>query len=123
MADEKFSLDLRPYEYQAMEFVRDEKGQIDEVEKTYTFYVRKELYALLRGNGVCKSGPEVIDAVTLARMIRDRQEDEIGLAKEDIELIRKILNVYISQEHNPAIGKFSLGGPRYEELIFRVFGN
>lgn len=120
---EKFQLNLQNYTYPNVQSVRNkENGKIEEEEEEVEVDVRNELYMLLRGNGCCKSGPEIVEAVTLARMIRDRNEDVIGLVKEDYELLKKILNYYISRENRPEFGMASLGGPRYEELILRVFG-
>ena len=122
MSEEKFELNLKPYEFEFTKIKLNEKTkEPEEVSQKLELDVKDELYKLLRGNGVFKTGAEMVEAVYIARDIRDCKEDAIKLVESDHNLIKNVLNHYIGIEHKPEIGQVSLGGPRYEELILRVF--
>jgi len=83
--------------------------------------LREELYELLRLPGLFKDGVEVVDAVLLARRIRDTEQDSVELDANEEELLKQAFNKLIARDHNPAKGLVAMGGARYEELIMRVF--
>ena len=83
--------------------------------------VKGELYGVLRLPGLFKDGIEVVDAVLMARKIRDAESDNVELDANEEKLLKGAFNKLIDREHNPSTGQVALGGPRYEELILRVF--
>ena len=58
----------------------------------------------------------------LSREIRACDEDTFKLNEEELKLLKAVMDKLIGRDHNPASGQIALGGPRYEELILRVFG-
>ena len=82
--------------------------------------VKNELYSLLRIPGIYKDGIETCDGVDLANRIK-ASEDSLDITAENLELLKRVFNKLIAQEHNPAVGQMAMGGPRYLELIQRVF--
>jgi hypothetical protein len=85
------------------------------------FPIRGELAGLLRIPGVYKDGVETCDGVILARSIVKEEKDCLEINETELALIKKVMNQLIAREHKPQLGQIALGGPRYEELIMRVF--
>lgn len=83
--------------------------------------VKAELYGVLRLPGLFKDGIEVVDAVLMARKIRNAESGNVELDANEEKLLKAAFNKLIDREHNPTAGQIALGGPRYEELILRVF--
>lgn len=116
----KYRLNLKDYDVKQMVFeVID--GERKQVEKNVPLVVRDELYQILRLPGVYKDGVETCDGVDLAGRIKTTEEDSLDIEAKDLELLKRIFNKLIAQEHNPQLGQVSMGGPRYIELIQRVF--
>jgi hypothetical protein len=82
--------------------------------------VTDEFYQLLRMAGVYQNGLEMCDGIILAKSLWECKEATIEITDVELTLLKKVMNVLIKRPHNPPM-TFSLGGPRYEELILRVF--
>jgi len=115
-------LDLTPYNV-PFERVQIVDGQSQLVKGEEEFPLRLELYELLRLPGLFQDGIAVVDAVLLARRIRDCAADSVELDAAELKLLKQAMNKLIDRPHNPSAGQMALGGPRYEELILRVFGS
>lgn len=82
--------------------------------------VKDELYDLLRLPGIYADGIEMCDGIILAKSINGQESDELEINEDELNLLKKVLNILIKRPHNPPMSR-SLGGVRYEELILRVF--
>ena len=113
-------LDVTNYEvpFERFEMVEGERKHIKGMEP---LDVKMELYGMLRLPGLFKDGIEVVDSVLMARNIRDAESDNVELDANEEKLLKAAFNKLIDREHNPQSGQIALGGPRYEELILRVF--
>jgi hypothetical protein len=116
-----YDLDLSAYNVDVETFKREEDNSITRKVEKQEFPIRQEMYEMLRIPGVLDSGMEIVDAVTLARRILSCEDNSIELTKDEMDVLRKVMNKLIKREHNPQAGVLALGGPRYEELIMRVF--
>jgi hypothetical protein len=83
--------------------------------------VREEFYTLLRLPGIYADGVETCDGIILAKSIQRCAEPVLEINAEELALMKKVMDTLIARPHKPQIGQISLGGPRYEELILRVF--
>jgi len=106
---------MKKYELQVGDFdvtfpVRDGNDVVDKIE-TYKF--REMVGNLLRAMGVFKTGEEIVEAITLAKQIRDCENDMITLDEKEADTLKKCLNVHIS--------KNSFGGIIHETAILRIF--
>jgi len=115
----KYRIDLKPYDadFERWE-IKDNKRELKR--GTEPLDVKKELYEILRIPGVYRDGVETCDGVDLAESIKDSDE-VIDIESKDLELLKRIFNKLIAQEHNPQLGQIAMGGPRYIKLIQRVF--
>lgn len=114
-------LDLSAYQVPFERFVKTETGERKLVKGMEDYPIREEIYELLRIPGLFKDGIQVVDAVMLGRKILDCKEDSLELDKDEEKILKTALNKLIARDHNPQAGQVALGGPRYEELILRVF--
>lgn len=116
-----YDLDLSEYE---VDFERWEMEDEKRVLKTgkEPFPIGTELAEMLRIPGIYKDGVESFDGLMLSREIRACDEDIFKLNEDELKLLKGIMDKLIGREHNPTAGVIALGGPRYEELILRVFG-
>lgn len=116
----KYRLNLKDYDVEQMVFevVDDERKQVS---KNIPVEVKKELYQILRLPGVYKDGIETCDGVALAIVIKDCEEDHLDIEAKELEILKRIFDKLIAQEHKPQIGQMAMGGERYIELIQRVF--
>lgn len=106
--------------------VEDERWEIvngkRELKKTIdTLDVKAEFYAILRLPGVYKNGIETCDGVDLAKQIKESTDDFIDIEVVNLELLKRVFDKLIAQQHNPQSGQIALGGERYITLIQRVF--
>jgi hypothetical protein len=83
--------------------------------------VREELYNLLRLPGIYANGVETCDGIILAKSILTCKDVELEINETELALMKKVMDILIARPHQPHLGQVSLGGPRYEELILRVF--
>jgi len=113
-------LDVTNYDvpFERFEMVDGERKHLKGMEP---LNVKHELYEMLRLPGLFKDGIEVVDAVLMARKIRDAESDNVELDANEEKLLKSAFNKLIDREHNPQSGMVALGGPRYEEMILRVF--
>lgn len=117
----KYELNVSEYE---VEFERWEIENEKRVLKTgkEPLNVKKEIADMLRIPGIYENGVESFDGLMLGREIRASEEDSFSISEDELTLLKKVMDKLIGREHNPATGQFSLGGPRYEEMIIRVYG-
>jgi len=115
----KYRINLTPYNTDFERWVildgtrKLEKGQ-------EPMDVKNEIYTILRVPGVYKNGVETCDGIDLANQVK-ASGDSIDITPDKLDLLKKVFNILIAQEHNPAMGQMAMGGPRYLELIQRVF--
>jgi len=115
------TINLKPYEVVHQQHVRNkDTQQIELKDVTTTIDPRIVIYELMRAPGVFKSGSEVVEAVIIARTIRDAGET-MEINDNDLAVVKKALDHFIAKPHDPESGKIALGGPDYEELILRIY--
>ena len=107
-----------------MDFERWEIEDEKRVLKTgkESFPLTEELADILRIPGVYANGVESFDGLMLSREIRACEDDVLPISEDELKILKGVMDKLISREHNPATGQIALGGPRYEEMIVRVFG-
>ncbi len=81
---------------------------------------KQEYYDLLRMPGIYSDGLETCDGVILANRILECDDTIVEINETELALLKKVLNILIKIPHNPPATR-SLGGPRYDTLIVRVF--
>jgi len=115
----KYRINLKPYDvdFERWEIV-DGKKELKSGQEPLG--VKSEIYTILRIPGVYKDGVETCDGVDLANKIKDAGEF-IDIEVKYLDILKKVFNKLIAQEHRPQLGQIALGGPRYIELIQRVF--
>ena len=117
----KYELDLSEYEVDFERWgVKDGKRELEK--GTEPFLIKEELSGVLRIPGIFENGVAVFDACMLGKQIKSCKADTIEISEDELKLLKTAMDKLIGQEHNPAKNQFALGGPRYEELIIRVFG-
>ena len=116
-----YELDLSEYDVDFERWeVEDGKRVLKEGKED--FPIRKELSDLLRIPGVYANGVESFDGLMLSREIRTSDDDSFKINEDELKILKGVMDKLIGRDHNPASGQIALGGPRYEELILRVFG-
>jgi len=100
----KFKLDLSKYEVKA--------GG-----KVITYPIRENYSEFLRAVGMFKSSTELVEAVMLAKRIRDNAADAIVLDEKEAGVLKKTIDKHLQLT---AEGKGCLGGVIHEEAICRV---
>ena len=115
----KYRISLRPYDvdFERWEVI-DGKKELKTGQEPLD--VKDEVYTILRIPGVYKDGIETCDGVELANKIKD-SKDYIDVEVKDLDILKRVFNKLIAQEHKPQQGQMAMGGPRYIELIQRVF--
>ena len=117
----KYTLDLTEYEVEYERWVvKDGKRELEK--GTEPFPIKEELSGILRIPGIFENGVQIFDGCMLGKQIKNCEEDSLEINEEDLKLLKTAMNKLIAREHNPASGLVALGGPRYEEMIIRVFG-
>ncbi len=116
-----FNLDLSKYNVDFERWVMED-GQRTLKKGTEPFPIKKEIADMLRIPGIYANGVESFDGLMLSKDIRACGDDTKVISESELKLLKAVMDKLISREHNPAAGSISLGGPRYEELILRVFG-
>ena len=117
----KFSLDLSSYEV-AFERWTMEDGQRVLKQGVEPFPIKQEIADMLRIPGIYANGVESFDGLMFSKEVRECEGDVLEISEIELGLLKKVMDKLIARDHNPQAGSFALGGPRYEELILRVFG-
>lgn len=120
----KFELNLSKYEVMVKEPVTeiDEKSgkEVRKLkDKLIEYPLRDNLSGWLRTGGIFKTGEDIAEAVSLARTIRQCNDDVILLDEREAGILKKCLNKFIELT---AEDKANLGGEIHEEAICRIFG-
>ncbi|KKM79560.1 hypothetical protein LCGC14_1348770 [marine sediment metagenome] len=116
-----YDLDLSEYEVDFERWeIEDEKRVLKKGKEP--FPIKEEIAEMLRIPGIYKDGVESFDGLMLSKEIRACDEDTFKLNEDELKLLKAAMDKLIGRDHNPASGQIALGGPRYEELILRVFG-
>jgi len=117
----KYELDLSKYDVTATVPVTktDDDGKEVRVfeNRTETYPLRENISVWLRSVGIFKSGEDIAEAVSVAKQIRDCQEDSIELDEREAGVVKQALNRLVELT---AEGKANLGGEIHEEAIVRV---
>ena len=117
----KYELDLSKYDVDFERWeIKDEKRVLDKGKEP--FPLTDELADMLRIPGVYADGVESFDGLMLSREIRACEDDVFTINEDELKLLKAVMDKLIGREHNPTTGQIALGGPRYEEMIIRVFG-
>ncbi len=117
----RFKLNLKEYKVSAprQKLVDDgEGGKKLELVTVKEFYPQRENMSVwLRTSGIFKSAEEIVEAITLAKQIRDHKEDSILLDEREAQILKQATNKIIEMT---AEGRAGLGGELHEEAIVRV---
>ena len=117
----KYELDLSKYDVTATVPVTktDDDGKEVRVfeNRTETYPLRENISVWLRSVGIFKSGEDIAEAVSVAKQIRDCQEDSIELDEREAGVVKQALNRLVELT---AEGKANLGGEIHETAICRV---
>lgn len=116
-----YDLDLSEYEVDFERWVIEDEKRVLKTGKE-PFPIKTEIADMLRIPGIYKDGVESFDGLMLSREIRACDEDTFKLNEDELKLLKAVMDKLIGRDHNPASGSIALGGPRYEELILRIFG-
>ena len=98
-------LNLKDYEFEA-------KGRKDY--DKFTANTKEGLCEIMRVPGIYDSGIEMCEGIKITHKIR-KSKDTLEVNESEMALIRKVFEKHIK------LGSVFLGGPRYEELVLRVF--
>jgi hypothetical protein len=114
----KFELDLSVYSVEIDAAVKDEEtGQVRLEKKTVVYPFRSNLSAWLRTMGIFKTANDIAEAVSLARAIRNCQDDKLVLDDLEARILKTAVDKLVEIT---AEGKGNLGGEMHEEAICRV---
>ncbi len=116
-----FDLDLSGYDVSFERWVMEEEKRVLKTGME-PFPIREEIADMLRIPGVYANGVESFDGLMLSREIRVCEDDNFKISEDELKLLKAVMDKLIARDHNPATGQIALGGPRYEEMIIRVFG-
>ena len=116
-----FDLDLSKYEVAFERWVIEKEKRVLKTGME-PFPVKEEIADMLRIPGVYANGVESFDGLMLSKEIRTCEDDSFKISEDELKLLKAVMDKLIGRDHNPAAGQVALGGPRYEELIVRVFG-
>ena len=116
-----FDLDLSTYDVSFERVVIKDKKKVLE-KGMEPFLLKEEIADMLRIPGVYANGIESFDGLMLSKEIRTCEDDSFKISEDELKLLKTVMDKLIAREHNPTAGQVALGGPRYEELIIRVFG-
>ena len=117
----KYELDLTEYEVDFERWVIEDEKRVLKKGKE-PFPLKDELSGILRIPGVFENGVQIFDGCMLGKQIKNCEEDSLEINEEELKLLKTAMDKLIARDHNPAKGMIALGGPRYEEMIMRVFG-
>ena len=116
----KFKLNLSEYKVTAQVPVTktvDGKEVRQFEDKTEAYPLRENISVWLRSVGIFKTGEDIVEAVSVAKQIRDCQGDSIELDERETGVLKQALNRLVELT---AEGKANLGGEIHEEAIVRI---
>lgn len=84
-----------------------------------TVETAEELQAILRINGIYQNLTETVDAILLAKSIKEHKAERfIEISADELKLIKKAIDVLLKKAtENP---QMQFGGIIYEELFIRI---
>jgi len=116
----KFRLNLSAYDVTAQVPVTktvDGKEVRELEDKTEVYPLRENISIWLRSVGIFKSGEDIAEAVSVAKQIRDCEDDDIELDEREASVVKQALNRLVELT---AEGKANLGGEIHETAICRI---
>jgi len=116
----KYKLDLSKYEVTAQVPVTktvDGKEVRELEDKTEVYPLRENISTWLRSVGIFKTGEDIAEAVSVAKQIRDCEDDSIELDEREAGVLKQALNRLVELT---AEGKANLGGEIHEIAICRI---
>ena len=117
----KYKLNLEKYDVTVMMPVtkKNDDGTESRVmeEVTNDYPLRSNISTWLRSMGIFKNGEDIAEAVMLAKMIRNSEDDVIELDEREAGVLKQAVNRLVELT---AEGKANLGGEVHEEAIIRV---
>ena len=116
-----FDLDLSSYEVAFERWVIEDEKRVLKTGME-PFPLKDEIADMLRIPGVYKDGVESFDGLMLSREVRACEDDSFKISEDELKILKAVMDKLIARDHNPTAGQIALGGPRYAELIIRVFG-
>ena len=116
-----YDLDLSSYDVSFERWVMEEEKRVLKTGME-PFPLKEEIADMLRIPGVYKDGVESFDGLMLSREIRACEDGSFKINEDELKILKAVMDKLIARDHNPAAGQIALGGPRYSELIIRVFG-
>ncbi len=116
-----FDLDLSKYKVDFERWVVEDEKRVLKTGKE-PFPLKDEIADMLRIPGVYKDGVESFDGLMLSREVRACEDDSFKISEDELKILKAVMDKLIARDHNPTAGQIALGGPRYAELIIRVFG-
>lgn len=117
----KYELDLTEYEVNFERWEMEDEKRVLKTGKE-PFPIKEELSGVLRIPGIFENGVQIFDGCMLGKQIKNCEADTLVINEDELKLLKTAMDKLIAREHNPAAGQIALGGPRYEEMIIRVFG-
>lgn len=125
MSEKKFKLDLSEYEIEVTEpkvyvdgtAVLNEDKRPVMVTKNIVYPLRRNLSEFLRTVGMFKNSTELVEAVMLAKRIRDNSADSMLLDEKEVNVLKQVIDKHLQLT---AEGKGCLGGILHEEALCRV---
>ncbi len=103
----KFKLNLSKYEVEL-------SGKKKEI---IVYPIRENYSEFLRAAGMFKNAAELVEAVILAKKIRDETADSIVLDEKEVAALKQVIDKHLQLT---AEGRGCLGGSVHEEAICRV---
>ncbi len=116
-----FNLDLSTYEVAFERWVMEDEKRVLKTGKE-PFPLKEEIAEMLRIPGVYANGIESFDGLMLSKEIRACEDNSFKISEDELKILKMVMDKLIARDHNPTAGQVALGGPRYTELIIRVFG-
>ncbi len=113
----KFKLDLSKYEVSTQIVTKKEDGSHELEDKTEEYPLRGNISTWLRSVGIFKSAEDIAEAVSVAKQVRDCNEDSLELDERETAVLKQAVNRLIELT---ADGKANLGGEVHEAAIIRV---
>ena len=121
----KFKLDLSKYEIEVTEpkvyadggpVLNEDKRPVM-ITKNIEYPLQRNLSEFLRTVGMFKNSTELVEAVMLAKRLRDHVTDVIVLDEKEVGVLKAVIDKHLQLT---AEGKGCLGGAIHEEAICRI---
>jgi hypothetical protein len=121
MKAKRFSLDLSEYTVKAQRRKTEDDGKGNMVTKIViedeVYPLRENISVWLRTAGIFRTAEDIVEAVTLAKAIRDCKENVHYLDEREVQILKQTVNKLVDMT---ADGKAGLGGVLHEEAIVRA---